>query len=237
MSERKISYALGMSFVITVFVLVLQSNNISSLHLSSASAALSGQQSHESSSNGSVNSNNQLSNNFTQNNNNNNSRTSAPHNQTNNNNNHNTNNINNNIKPGSRLAFVYHKSGGFAPVDITISYNPITNQLSYTMNGKTTNATLSEQQLMGLAQLFTKSGFFNTTNQFYPASAGSADYFAYTLIVAYESKINAAYWTDASTDVPDSLRSLPQILEQVLQYQNQQKEQQMQTTTNNTTTL
>ena len=220
----KISYALGISMIFTVSVLVLEvissSNSSSSIFIPLASAALTEPQPNLADNNSNNNAtNNTQTNNSTQNNSNganiNNTATFS----------YAQNYNSNHGKTKALFAFVFHKSGGFAPVDITISYNPLTKELSYMLNGNTTNKTLSEQQVSNLTQLFTKSGFFSATENFYPAASGSADYFTYTLIAAYGGKINAVYWTDASSGVPEGLRSLPQILQQIIQGQSQHPQQ------------
>ncbi|MGH9912504.1 MAG: hypothetical protein ACRD4W_08685 [Nitrososphaeraceae archaeon] len=47
----------------------------------------------------------------------------------------------------------------------------------------------------------------------YPSTAGSADYFTYTLFVILNRRIHAVTWTDTSPNAPEELFEIAQLIE------------------------
>jgi hypothetical protein len=111
---------------------------------------------------------------------------------------------------------VYLKEGGIAVISERSSYDSFTKQLVFLNGlGETEQAQIvritpeTENNLTNMI----RSSNLKRIQSNYPPTAGSADYFTYTLLVILNGRIHAVTWTDTSPNAPEELFEIAQLIE------------------------
>ncbi|MCZ6583877.1 MAG: hypothetical protein O6746_03110, partial [Thaumarchaeota archaeon] len=75
---------------------------------------------------------------------------------------------------------------------------------------------ISTEDMQLLWDIISENQFFELDSVTYPPVEGSADYFTYTLDVVTSPKSNTITWTDTSEKIPDSVKTIAQHVESIV---------------------
>lgn len=122
-------------------------------------------------------------------------------------------------EPSSSFSLLFNRTGGFAGVDDTLTVNAAGGVTFSSRYGTSLNATLNAFEFSHLKQEVRTYLYKIQPMIFHPRN-GSADFFAYRLIVKSGDQTSQLSWVDewASTEpIPSELRTLQQTLQGTIQ--------------------
>jgi hypothetical protein len=113
------------------------------------------------------------------------------------------------LKSNAPYTLAVTREGGFAGfAPKTMTFDSSAGMIIITERESTINVPLEENMIREIDQLFQKSKLLNKVSQTWAPNEGSADYFAYNLVLNQGIFHNEYSWTDTSDGAPEILKEL-----------------------------
>ena len=114
------------------------------------------------------------------------------------------------------FGLTFSREGGIAGITQSISIDTQNNLIEVSGFNSKTLGPISTEDMQLLWDIISENQFFELDSVTYPPVEGSADYFTYTLDVVTSPKSNTITWTDTSEKIPDSVKTIAQHVESIV---------------------
>jgi hypothetical protein len=116
--------------------------------------------------------------------------------------------------PTNPLTIMIERTGNLAGENTRLMYNSATNEATSIVDGNKTTRPISAANETIIQQIVNNSDFF-AADSFYPPKSDSTSYSEFMAFISMGDTFHAVYWTDASEGVPETIRNLPFVLDEI----------------------